>query len=74
MGHIPASKSGEILLMKKMGIAPPQAPPSSAAKKSFDSLFTSKLSDNDVEVFDDMFPAARIRTGRAAKQATAVAA
>ena len=60
--------------MKKMGVAPPQAPPSSAAKKSFDSLFVSKLSERDVAAFDDMFPAVRIRTSRASRQPTAVAA
>lgn len=74
LGHIPASKRGEVLLMKKMGFAPPQAAPSSAAKKSFDALFTANLSDNDVAAFDDMFPAARPRTGRALRQNSAAVA
>jgi hypothetical protein len=32
LDHIPASKRGEVLLMKKMGVAPPAAPPFSVAK------------------------------------------
>jgi hypothetical protein len=39
MDHIPASKHGEVLLMKKMGILAPSALISSAAKRSYDSYF-----------------------------------
>jgi hypothetical protein len=39
MDHIPASKHGKVLLMKKMGILAPSAPISSAAKRSYDSYF-----------------------------------
>jgi hypothetical protein len=53
--------------MKKMGVAPPQAPPSSATKKLFDSLFVSKLFENDITAFDDMFPAIRIRARQASR-------
>jgi hypothetical protein len=74
MGHIPASKRGEVLLMKNMGVTLPQLPPSSAANKLFDSLFVSKLSKNDITAFDDMFPAIKIRAGRVSRQPTAVAA
>jgi hypothetical protein len=34
MDHIPVSKCGEVLLMKKMGFLEPSASPSSAAKRS----------------------------------------
>ena len=39
MDHIPASKRGEVLLMKKMRILTPLAPISSVAKRSYDSYF-----------------------------------
>jgi hypothetical protein len=57
MGHIPASKCGEVLLMKKMGFLEPSAPPSSAAKRSYESYFKGDLSVADVEALDDLFPA-----------------
>lgn len=78
MGHIPASKRGEVLLMKKMGVLPPQAPPSSATNKEvirrYLQLQGSKLSASDVEALDVMFPAARAQAGRASGQPTAVVA
>ena len=39
MDHIPASKRGEVLLMKRIGILAPAAPISSAAKRSYNSYF-----------------------------------
>ena len=39
MDHVPASKRGEVLLMKKMGILAPSAPISLVAKRSYDSYF-----------------------------------
>jgi hypothetical protein len=59
MGHISASKRGEVLLMKKMGFVEPSAPPSSAAKRSYHSYFKGNLSAADVEDLDDLFPACR---------------
>jgi hypothetical protein len=59
MGHIPASKRGEVLLMKKMRFLEPSAPPSSAAKHSYVSYFKGDLSAADVEALDDLFPACR---------------
>jgi hypothetical protein len=59
MGHIPASKRGEVLLMKKMGFLEPSAPPSSAAKRSYDSYFKGELSTADVEALDELFQTCR---------------
>lgn len=67
MGHIPSSKCGEVLLMKKMGILPSQAPPSSAARCSFDSLFEGNLSNSDAEALDVMFLAITNEAGRASR-------
>ena len=39
MDHIPASKRGEVLLMKKMGILAPSTLISSTTKHSYDSYF-----------------------------------
>jgi hypothetical protein len=39
MDHIPASKRGKVLLMKRMRILAPSAPIFSAAKRSYGSYF-----------------------------------
>jgi hypothetical protein len=54
MGHIPVSKHGKVLLMKKMRFLEPLAPPSSAAKRSYHSCFKGDLSAADVEALDDL--------------------
>jgi hypothetical protein len=59
MDHISASKRGEVLLMKRMGILAPSAPIFSAAKRSYDSYFQSTLSEANVEALDELFPASR---------------
>jgi hypothetical protein len=45
--------------MKKMGFLEPSAPPSSAAKRSYDSYFKGDLSTADVEALDELFLACR---------------
>ena len=70
MDHIPASKRGEVLLMKKMGILAPSAPISSAAKRSYDSYFQGTLSEANVEALDALFPASRAMAGGAARSGT----
>jgi hypothetical protein len=39
MDHIPTSKRGEVLLMRRMGFLEPSAPPYAAAKDSYESFF-----------------------------------
>ena len=70
MDHIPASKRGEVLLMKKMGILAPSAPISSAAKRSYDSYFQGTLSEANIMALDVLFPASRAMAGGAAWSGT----
>jgi hypothetical protein len=62
MDHIPASKHGEVLLMRKMGFLEPSAPPSSAAKDSYESI-EGGISVADAEAFDLLFPVCQGRSG-----------
>ena len=39
LAHIPISKRGEVLLMRRMGFAPPAGPISSASKRAYDDFF-----------------------------------
>jgi hypothetical protein len=59
MDHIPTSKRGEVLLMRKMGLLEPLAPPSSASKHSYESFFEADISDADAEALDAIFLACR---------------
>jgi hypothetical protein len=60
MDHIPVSKRGEVLLMRKMGFLEPSAPPFSAAKHSYES-FEGDIPDADAEALDMIFLACRGR-------------
>jgi len=73
MGHNPASKRGEVLLMKKMGVQPPNAPVSSAAKRSYESIFKGNMSLTQAAAFDELFPAVQTRAGRATRRPTLIA-
>ena len=73
MDHIPASKRGEVLLMKKMGFMAPSVPSSSAAKRSYDSYFKGNLSAADIEALDELFPASRAMTGGATRWSSTMA-
>jgi hypothetical protein len=55
MDHIPVSKRGEVLLMKRMEFLEPSAPPFSAAKRSYESYFEADLSTTEVEALDELF-------------------
>jgi hypothetical protein len=55
MDHIPASKRGEVLLKKKLGLLEPSALPSSAPKRSYESYFKGDLSTAEVEALDELF-------------------
>lgn len=74
MDYIPASKRGEVLMMKKMGMLPAAAAPSSASRRSFDALFNSSLLASEVEAFDELFPATKKRVGRMSRRPMAVMA
>jgi hypothetical protein len=57
MDHIPTSKRGEVLLMRRMGFLEPSAPLSSAAKDLYESFFEGDISAADAEALDSLFPA-----------------
>ena len=64
LSHIPTSKRGKVLLMKRMGIAPPLAPVSSASKGAYDAIFVGNLTSSQVEALDELFPVANTKAGR----------
>jgi len=70
LDHVPASKRGEILLMRKLGVLPANAAPSSASRRSFDKLFTD-LSNSDAEAFDELFTVNKGRGTQVARRPTA---
>ena len=70
MDHISASKRGEVLLMKWIGILAPSAPIFSTDKRSYDSYFQVTLSEASIEALDELFPASRAMTGGAARSGT----
>jgi hypothetical protein len=72
LAHIPTAKRGEVLLMQKMGIKPPQAPVTMASKKAYKAVFSGKLSDAQCDAFDELFPA--VNAGRAARRPTLIRA
>lgn len=74
MDHISASKQGEALLVKKMGVLPAVAAPSAASRRTFNALFEAKLSVTEVEAFDVLFPATKTRVGRTTRRPMAVVA
>ena len=64
MSHIPTSKRGEVLLMKRMGIAPLAAPVSSASKGAYDAIFPGNLTSSQVEALDELFLETNTKVGR----------
>ena len=57
LAHIPASRRGEVLLNKRLGIASPTAPVSPAPRGILDALRSGTLSASEVEALDALFPA-----------------
>ena len=57
LAHIPASRRGEVLLNKRLGIAPPTAPVSPVSRGILDALRSGTLSASEVEALDALFPA-----------------
>ena len=64
LAHIPISKRGEVLLMRRMGFAPPAGPISSASKRAYDDFFARNWTSSEVEALDVLFPATNASTGR----------
>ena len=64
LAHIPISKQGEVLLMRRMGFAPPAAAISSASERAYDDFFARNLTSNEVEALDVLFTATNATTGR----------
>jgi hypothetical protein len=56
--------------MKKIGILPPVAPVSSAAEGAFDAFFAGKLSSDQVEALDELFPETNHWAGGAVRLTT----
>lgn len=73
LDNIPTSKKGEVLLMRRLGVLPSNAAPSSATRRSFDTLFT-ELATNDGEAFDELFADTRRRGARLARRPLAIQA
>ena len=63
LAHILTSKRGEVLLMRRMGFAPPAGPISSASKRAYDDFFARNWTSSEVEALDAMFPASNATTG-----------
>ena len=63
LAHIPISKRGEVLLMRRMGFASPAGPISFASKKAYDDFFARNWTSSEVEALDELFPATAATIG-----------
>ncbi|XP_066318321.1 uncharacterized protein [Miscanthus floridulus] len=63
LAHIPTSKRGEVLFMRRMGFAPPAGPISSASKRAYDDFFAMNWTSSEVEALDELFPATTATIG-----------
>lgn len=70
MDHVPASKRGEVLLMRRLGGLPANAQPTSASRRSFDKMFTN-LTNTEQEAFNELFPATKKKGARVARRTQA---
>jgi len=73
LAHVPTSKRGEVLLMRKMGILQNTAPPSPGAKWAYDAILSGNLTTSQVAALDELFPATKTRAGRVVRWATVLA-
>jgi hypothetical protein len=53
LAHIPTSKRGEVLLIKRMGILSQVTPTSSVSQRPYDVIFTGNLMLNQVAALDE---------------------
>ena len=49
LSRVPASKRGEVLMMKRMGFIDGQTRPSTEAKNAYDSIFVDQLNPSQAE-------------------------
>ena len=61
MSRVPASKRGEILVMKRLSFLHEQVRPMSTATKAYDSIFVDKLNPSHAEA---MGSSSQTRTGQ----------
>jgi len=66
LAHIPTSKRGEVLLMKRIANLSQATPTSSASKRAYDAIFTGNLTSGQVTALDELFPATNNRASRRA--------
>ena len=52
--HVPASKRGDVLVMKRMGLLDGQT--TTTAKNAYDSIFVDQLSPSHAETKRQLFP------------------
>lgn len=71
LDHVPTSKRGEVLLMRRLGTLPANGQPTSASRRHFDKLFID-LSNSESEAFDELFLVTRKRGGRVAWRTQAI--
>ena len=57
LSRVPASKRGEVLIMKHMGYIEGPSAPSTSEVEAFDSLFDGNLTASEAEAMDALFPA-----------------
>jgi hypothetical protein len=74
LAHIPASKRGEVLLLKKMGVPPPPPQVTPASQRAYDAIRSGNLSESQIAVLDELFPAANYMAGRATRRPRLVTA
>jgi len=55
LSRVPASKRGEILVMKLMGMMEDRAKPSTASKQVYDSILVDQLSESHAEAMRELF-------------------
>jgi hypothetical protein len=53
---VPASKRGEVLVMKRMGFLNGQTGPSTLATNAYDSIFVDQLNPSNAEAMRQLFP------------------
>jgi len=56
LSHVPASKRGEVLVIKRMGYLNGQARPSTASKDAYNSIFVDQLNPSHAEAMRQLFP------------------